>query len=93
MDQTPVGSSPVVLNTPNKWLETGRSGVLGMRAPCMPPRREARPLSRDLVRMIREISKKETQGLAEGLRVVEERQAREIEFYLQACALRLETSL
>ena len=46
-----------------------------------------------VVRMIREVSKKETQGLAEGLRVVEERQAKEIEFFLQACALRLETGL
>ena len=60
----------------------------------MPQQRQAgRPLSRDLGRMIREISKNDVQGLAEGLRVIEERQAKEIEFYLQACALRLESAL
>ena len=42
--------------------------------------------------MIREISKNDARDLAEGLRAVEERQAKEIEFYLQAFALRLETS-
>jgi hypothetical protein len=51
----------------------------------------SRPLSRDLVRMIREISKKDALSLADGLRAIEERQAREIEFFLQACALRLES--
>ena len=50
-------------------------------------------LSRDLVRMIRDMSKKEAQGAAEGLRAIEERQAREIEFYLRACALRLESAI
>ena len=49
-----------------------------------------RPVSRDLVKMIRDISKKEVQGVAEGLRAIEERQAKEIEFYLRACALRLD---
>lgn len=51
----------------------------------------SRPLSRDLVRMIREISKKDALSLGDGLRAIEERQAREIEFFLQACALRLES--
>jgi hypothetical protein len=41
--------------------------------------------------MIREISKKDALSLADGLRAIEERQAREIEFFLQACALRLES--
>ena len=50
-------------------------------------------MSRDLVRMIREMSKKDALGLGEGLRAIEERQAKEIEFFLQACALRLETAL
>ena len=49
------------------------------------------PVSRDLVRIIREISKKkETLSAGEGLRVIEARQAKEVEFFLQACALRLE---
>lgn len=60
----------------------------------MQPKQPAsRPLSRDLVRMIREISKKDALTLGEGLRAIEERQAKEIEFYLQACALRLESSV
>ena len=59
----------------------------------MPAKPVSRPLSRDLVRMIREISKKDALGLGEGLRAIEERQAKEIEFFLQACALRLETAL
>ena len=52
---------------------------------------QGRPLSRALVRMIREISKNDALTPAEGLRAIEERQAKEIEFYLQACALRLES--
>ena len=59
----------------------------------MPQRQGARTLSRDLVRMIREISKKDAQGLAEGLRVIEERQAKEIEIYLHACALRIDSGV
>lgn len=78
----------------NNLLETRRAWLAcASSASRMPARRETRPLSRDLVRMIREMSKKENLGLAEGLRVVEERQSKEIEFYLQACALRLETSV
>ena len=49
------------------------------------------PISRDLVKMIRDISKKDARGLADGLRAIEERQSKEIEFYLRACALRLES--
>jgi len=52
-----------------------------------------RPLSRALVRMIRDISKNEVLTPAEGLRAIEERQAREIEFFLHACALRLESCI
>ena len=48
------------------------------------------PVSRDLVRIIREINKKEARSAGEGLRMIEERQAREVEFFLQACVLRLE---
>jgi hypothetical protein len=59
----------------------------------MGPKPANRPLSRDLVRMIREISKKDALGLGEGLKAIEERQAKEIEFFLQACALRLETAV
>ena len=49
------------------------------------------PISRDLVKMIRDIIKKDARGLADGLRAIEERQSKEIEFYLRACALRLES--
>ena len=48
------------------------------------------PVSRDLVRIIREINKKEARSVGEGLRMIEERQAKEVEFFLQACSLRLE---
>ena len=55
----------------------------------MPP---SAPVSRDLVRIIREVSRREVQNLTEGLKQIEERQAREVEFFLQACALRLESA-
>ncbi len=50
------------------------------------------PVSRELVRIIRENSKLEGPGhtLNDHLTAVSARQAREIEFYLRACALRLE---
>lgn len=51
------------------------------------------PISRDLVRIIREVSKSENAPLCDNLRVIEERQAREVEFYLRACALRLERGI
>lgn len=41
------------------------------------------PVSRDLIRLIREISKKDSVGGAEGLRLIEERQSKEIEFFFQ----------
>lgn len=49
------------------------------------------PVSRELVRIIRETSKLEGPGhsLNDHLSAVSARQAREIEFYLRACALRL----
>lgn len=74
------------------WLETPRSGGARALPLRMPQRQAPRTLSRDLVRMIREISKKDAQGLGEGLRVIEERQAKEIEFFLHACALRIDSS-
>lgn len=48
------------------------------------------PISRDLVRIIREVSRSDKASLCDNLRVIEERQAREVEFYLRACALRLD---
>jgi hypothetical protein len=50
------------------------------------------PVSRDLVRIIREINKRESGSVGEALRAIEARQAKEVEFFLQACALRLESS-
>jgi len=49
----------------------------------MPPT----PVSRDLIRLIREISKKENASGSEGLRLIEERQSKEIEFFFQALLL------
>lgn len=50
------------------------------------------PVSRDLVRIIRESSK--TAGhhnvtLGEEMQMLEERQCKAVEFYIRACALRL----
>lgn len=53
------------------------------------------PVSRELVRMIRNSS--QLQGanhtLGEHLHVVDARQAKAVEFYLRACALRLDQGL
>lgn len=53
------------------------------------------PVSRDLVRIVRESSKLEGNGLTldDHLRAVEARQAKSVEFYLRACALRLDQGL
>lgn len=52
------------------------------------------PVSRDLVRIIRESSKLEGAGLglSEHLRAVDARQVQALEFYFRACALRLAQS-
>jgi hypothetical protein len=57
----------------------------------MPTKRGGgQPVSRDLVRIIRESSKAEDGAtLTEHLQAVEARQAKAVEFYLRACALRL----
>ena len=53
-------------------------------------KRGGHPVSRGIVRIIRENSKLEgSQPLAEHLQAVEARQACAIEFYLRACAMRL----
>jgi hypothetical protein len=54
------------------------------------------PVSRDLVRIIRESSRLEGPHqltLTEHLKAVDERQAKAVEFYLRACALRLDQAL
>jgi hypothetical protein len=53
------------------------------------------PVSRELVRIIRQSSKLEGPNLTlnDHLSAITERQAREIEFYLRTCALRLEQGL
>jgi hypothetical protein len=53
-------------------------------------KRGGQPVSRGIVRIIRENSKLEgSQPLAEHLQAVEARQASAVEFYLRACAMRL----
>jgi hypothetical protein len=49
------------------------------------------PISRELVRIIRDASLlgKEEAPLGEHLKSIEERQAQAIEFYLRSCSLRL----
>jgi hypothetical protein len=58
----------------------------------MKVRGASQPVSRDLVRIIREASKLDTPGasLAEHLKAVDTRQAQAVEFYFRACALRLD---
>jgi hypothetical protein len=53
------------------------------------------PVSRDLVRIVRESSRLEGANLTlnDHMRAVEARQAKALEFYLRACALRLEQVL
>ena len=51
------------------------------------------PISRDLVRIIREVSRVESRGLCDSIRAIEERQASEVEFFLRACAQRLELAM
>ena len=53
------------------------------------------PVSRELVRMIRTSSQLQGAGhaLGEHLQVVDARQAKAVEFYLRACALRLDQGL
>jgi hypothetical protein len=55
----------------------------------------ATPVSRDLARMVRESSRLEGAGLTlnDHLAAVNARQAKGVEFYLRACAIRLEQGL
>jgi hypothetical protein len=59
------------------------------------PSRPPMPVSRDLVRIVRESSRLEGANLSlnDHVRAVEARQAKALEFYLRACALRLEQVL
>lgn len=50
------------------------------------------PVSRDLVRIIREVSRSESRVLSDNIRVIEERQANEVEFYLRSFAQRLQNA-
>lgn len=55
------------------------------------PLKRGQPVSRDLVRIIRESSRLEpaTAALDHHLNAVEGRQNQAVEFYLRACAIRL----
>ena len=57
------------------------------------PSKKVLPVSRDLVRIIRESSKLEGGvTLTDHLSAIDARQAKAVEFYLRACALRLAQS-
>jgi hypothetical protein len=53
------------------------------------------PVSRDLVRIIRESSKLEGSNLtlSTHMKAVDDRQAKAVEFYLRACSLRLDQGI
>jgi len=57
--------------------------------------KKSQPVSRDLVRIIKENSKIDSNGMSinEHLQHVDGRQCKALEFYLRACALRLDNSL
>jgi hypothetical protein len=57
--------------------------------------RRATPMSRDLVRIIRESSRLEGPGLSvsDHVSAIDARQAKALEFYLRACLLRLDQGL
>lgn len=57
----------------------------------MQGRSRSQPMSRELVRIIREASRADQAGVgvSDHLEMISARQAKEIEFYLRACALRL----
>jgi hypothetical protein len=57
--------------------------------------RASLPVSRDLVRIVKESSRLEggPHSLNDHLHAVDARQAQSVEFYLRACALRLERGL
>jgi hypothetical protein len=60
----------------------------------MPLKRRGQPVSRELVKIIRENSKLETSEgvlLSDHMHAIGERQAKAVEFYLRGCALRLDS--
>lgn len=59
----------------------------------MSARQGSQPITGDLVRLIRETAKCDGSSLQASIRHVEERQNKEVEFYLRACAVRLEHCL
>ena len=60
-----------------------------------PSQRAPTPVSRELVRLIRETSKLDAPQatLSEHMRAVDAKQAQAIEFYIRACVLRLEQAM
>jgi len=76
-----------------KTLFLAKDTGISCRIHIMNPKK-IQPVSRDLVRIIKENSKLESSGcsLNEHLRSIDERQSKALEFYLRACALRLDKS-
>ncbi len=83
------------LHPPLKTMRIPK-GIIGhFQNVTMPATAQHLPVSRDLVRIIRECSRLE-QGnhtLTEHIRCIEDRQAKAVEFYLRACALRLDQGM
>ena len=57
----------------------------------MPPAQP--PVSRELIRIIREVYKCEGQSVHADMKDITDRQAKEIEYYIRACTARLEKAL
>ena len=71
----------------------GRGG--GGRTAMNPAQRAPTPVSRELIKLIREASKLDAPqaNLSEHMRAVDAKQAQAVEFYIRACALRLEQTM
>jgi hypothetical protein len=81
---------------PPKGPSTTTTTTTSKRPADPPTNARARPeLSRDLARIVRECSQLDSGSvsLAAHLRKIEERQNKEVEYFVRACALRLHASL
>lgn len=67
----------------------------GGRTAMNPAQRAPTPVSRELIKLIREASKLDAPqaNLSEHMRAVDAKQAQAVEFYIRACALRLEQTM
>jgi hypothetical protein len=97
MDPPKGSSTTTTTTTTSKRPVDPPTNATTSKRPADPPTNaRARPeLSRDLARIVRECSQLDSGSvsLAAHLRKIEERQNKEVEYFVRACALRLHASL